>query len=111
LYYITRLIAGFSAAALPFVVGQHHQLAIVLSGIIAALTVVDIVYNPKDRSAIYSKGADLIVVAIIQSGGNYERFKPLIDTLLNTDSPISQDVKDLQALQVTLKKFLLDNGS
>jgi len=107
LYYVTRLATGFSAAALPFVVGQHPQLATVLSGIIATLTVVDIVYSPKDRWTICSKATDLIVIAIIKLGGDYKKYESLLEPLLATETALYGslvNLKDLENIEASLKK-------
>ncbi len=59
LYYSIRLLAGLSAALLPFVIGSLQVVATVLSAVVIVCTVFDIVLDPKSKWALYSRATDL----------------------------------------------------
>ena len=86
LYYSTRLITGLSAGILPFVIGNDTKWATVLSLTIVVMTVLDTVLSPKDKWALYSKASDYLTVGRLKIGGEYEKYKELIDIMFETES-------------------------
>lgn len=97
-YYATRLVAGFSAALLPFIVVQNwgHQYAIALSLLIVIATVIDQVFNPKDRWALLHRAISLITLARIKTEGDYENNKEAVDAIMNTEAAVLQQVTGLK---------------
>ena len=51
LYYSTRTVAGSAACILPFVITTYHRTALCLSITIAAVTVLDVIFNPRGNWA------------------------------------------------------------
>jgi hypothetical protein len=102
LYYATRLIGGLCAGALPFIIPHSNLnwLATTLSASIVALTVIDLVFNPKDNWALYSKATDLIVIGQIQANDpdGYEKNKKILSVLLNTENGKLAKLVDLDEL-------------
>jgi hypothetical protein len=101
-YYTTRLLAGLSAAILPFIVGRTgtQGLSTALSIIIIIVTVFDLVFSPKDRWALFSKATDLLTVAKVKAldEAEYAKYKEALDTLLNTESANLAQVINLNDL-------------
>lgn len=85
-YYITRLLVGFSAGILPFVIRSHPTYAVLLSVTIIFATVVDLVFNPKAKWALYSRTTDYLTVIRIKLSGDYETYKEAIDLILESES-------------------------
>ena len=93
LYYTTRVVAGLSAALLPFIVGHSQLWATILAIVVAVVTVFDSVFAPKDRWALYSKATDLLALATIRAQGTYDKNKDAIDTILQTESANLQTLR------------------
>jgi hypothetical protein len=85
LYYLTRLAAGLSAGALPFTISQNPTAATVLSAVIVTTTVIDLVFNPRERWALYSKATDLLAIAQLKASGEYDTYKEFIDIIAATE--------------------------
>ncbi|MDD5698466.1 MAG: hypothetical protein PHH77_07595 [Victivallaceae bacterium] len=86
LYYATRLAAGLCAGILPFVVKDRPPVATGLSLAIVVITVLDVVLNPKDKWALYSKATDFLTVTRLKISGDYAKYKEVIDILFETES-------------------------
>ena len=86
LYFATRLLAGLSAGLLPFVVSGSPSIATALSIAIVVATVVDMVYNPKDRWKLYSRAADLLTIERLRAAGEYDQQAPLLELLVATET-------------------------
>jgi len=84
-YYVSRLIAGCSAALLPFFL-KHPTIPTMLSMIIVITTVLDITFSPKDRWTLYSKATDLLSIAKAKAVGDYGKFEELLVVLAETES-------------------------
>lgn len=101
-YYTTRLLAGLSAAILPFTVGHTNlqSVSTALSVIIVVVTVFDLVFAPKDRWALFSKATDLLSLAKAKAldEAEYTKYKEALDTLLNTESANLAQVINLNDL-------------
>jgi len=101
-YYTTRLLAGLSAAILPFTVGhtELQSVSTALSVIIVVVTVFDLVFSPKDRWALFSKATDILSVAKAKTldEAEYLKYKDALDTLLNTESANLAQVINLNDL-------------
>ena len=100
-YYLTRLMAGLSAGVLPFVVNANPSVATGLAVAIVVVTVLDIVFDPKSKWALYSKATDFLTVARLKLSGDYEKYKQVIDLLVETES------KELELL-VPLQRVIQD---
>lgn len=96
LYYTTRLTAAVCAVLLPFMVTAYPEIAAGLALAVASATAIDIVFNPKDRLALYSRATDILTISLFKSLGVYEQHKELLDTLVDTEA---QAVGRLSALQ------------
>jgi hypothetical protein len=86
LYYAVRLIAGLCAGLLPFVVSTHVQIATGLSIAVVVATVLDMVFNPKDRWQLYSRATDLLTVEQLKRQGNFADYQSLIAVLVTTET-------------------------
>jgi hypothetical protein len=87
-----------SAALLPFIVPYSQIGATTLAIVVAAVTVLDTVFSPKDKWTLYSKSTDLLALAQIKATGNYEKYKEVIDVILQTEAANLQQVIGLQSL-------------
>jgi hypothetical protein len=88
LYYATRLCAGLSAGFLPFVVRSSPDTAIFLSFLIVIATVVDSVFSPKDRWAVFSKATDLLAAEQLRATGEHEKWQTALNTIERTESAV-----------------------
>ena len=95
LYFTTRLVAAICAVLLPFLINAYPEAATVLSVAIAICIAIDVVFNPKDLWAIYSKATDLLTIARLKELGEYEKSKEAIDVLLNTEAARLHRIKDI----------------
>jgi Protein of unknown function (DUF4231) len=86
LYYLLRLLAGLSAALLPFVVSSVPTIATALSIIIVITTVIDMIFNPRDRWKLYSRAADLLTIERLKRSGEYLGYESLLSLLTTTES-------------------------
>jgi hypothetical protein len=86
LYYATRLCAGLSAGFLPFVVRSSPDTAIFLSILVVTATVIDSVFAPKDRWALYSKATDLLAVAQLKASGQHEKWEAALKAIEQTEA-------------------------
>ena len=101
LYYALRLSAGLSAGFLPFVVSTVPVLATVLSATIVVVTVVDMVFNPKDRWKLFSRTADLLTMERLKRTGEYKGYESLLSLLTSTESA---KLESLVTLEEVTKK-------
>lgn len=95
-YYATRLIAGLSAAFLPFVVSSYPSVAIVLSIIVAAITVVDTVFDFGSSWARYSRATDLLAMAELKMNGEYKKYKELLEIIMATEQNMVSNLQNLE---------------
>jgi hypothetical protein len=103
-YYTTRLLAGLSACLLPFVVGYSKTWATALAIVVAVTTVFDQVFSPKDRWVLFSKATDMIALARIKATGDYDKYKDVLDVILQTETGNLQQLMGLQELVDSVKK-------
>ena len=96
LYIVTRLLAGLSAALLPFVVGTMPIVATSLSAIVVICIVIDTVFDPKGKWALYSRATDLLAVAELKRRGEYDQYKAAFEILLTTEQQALSGLKGLE---------------
>lgn len=101
LYYLTRLLAGLSAVLLPFVVGTMPIVATSLSAAVLFCIVVDMVFDPKTKWALYSRATDLLAIAELKRRGEYDKYKDALEVLLTTEQ---QKLSGLKELEDVLRK-------
>jgi hypothetical protein len=104
LYYVVRLSAGLSAALLPFVVSQSPILATNLSIVVVIATVMDFVFNPKDKWKLFSRATDLIMLGRLRLSGEYEANKELLNVLAATENANLEQLVNLDDLLEKVKK-------
>jgi hypothetical protein len=98
LYYFVRLVASLSAGLLPFVVASSPATATGLSIAIVITTVVDMVFNPKDKWQLYSRASDLLAVEQLKQQGDYTKYKEMISILVNTELAKLEHLVDFDEL-------------
>ena len=98
LYYGSRLLAGLSAAMLPFVVNAQPAVATALAATIAVVTVVDLVFSPREKWTVFSKATDLIVLARLKASGEYDRHREAFQVILEAEAANLGQLKDLDEL-------------
>jgi hypothetical protein len=98
LYYCIRIGAGLSAGMLPFVVHEYKEIATGLSLAIVILTILDIVFNPKESYQLLSHAADMLMIQKLKSEGNYEKYKEQLDFLLEIEKARLGKLLDLEPL-------------
>lgn len=98
LYYALRLLAGVSAALLPFVISSYPAIATGLSICVVVVTVIDLIFNPKDRWKLYSQGSDLLTIFLLKKTGDYKAYKEAIDVLLKTENIKLDRLVDMKEL-------------
>ena len=96
LYYGTRLFAGISAGSLPFVIHTSATIATALSLIIVAATVLDVVFSPKDRWALFSKGTDLLFLAQLKASGQSKEWEDALEAMQQTEWASLQQTTNLR---------------
>jgi hypothetical protein len=97
-YYATRLTAGLSAGLLPFVVSAHPQYALALSIAIVVCTVIDLVFGVRDKWQLMSRAADLLTIQRLKISGEYDKYKDVLEILVNTESAKLAHLVDLDTL-------------
>lgn len=98
LYYGSRLLAGLSAAMLPFVVKGQPAVATVLAATIAVVTVVDLVFSPREKWTTFSRATDLIVLARLKATGEFQRHREAFQVILEAEAANLGQLKDLDEL-------------
>lgn len=98
LYYITRLCAGLSAGILPFVVHSRPNIAIALSIAVVAATVLDSVFNPKDKWKTFSRATDLLAIARLKAAGEYDQYANQLSILSATENAHLQQLVNLDEM-------------
>jgi len=96
LYYVTRSIAGLGAGLLPFVVSKSTGFATGISAAIVVVTIVDMVFGPKERWMLFSKAADLLTIERLRISGEYDKWKRLLDLLIVTENAKLERLIDLE---------------
>ena len=86
MYYALRLTAGLSAGLLPFVVSTSPPTATALSIVIVIVTVLDMVYNPKQRWGLFSRASDLMTVERLRRTGEIEGYEALLSQVAATEA-------------------------
>ena len=86
MYYALRLTAGLSAGLLPFVVSTSPPVATALSIVIVIVTVLDMVYNPKQRWGLFSRASDLMTVERLRLTGEIEGYEALLSQVAATEA-------------------------
>ena len=97
-YYATRLIAGLSAALLPFTVRSSVQWSTAFSIAIVVTTILDLTFSPKDRWITHSKATDLLTIAKLKAEGKYDKYKEPLDIIAQTESAKLQRLADIDDL-------------
>jgi hypothetical protein len=105
MYYTTRLVVGLSAGLLPFTLSGPQEWPTALSLLIAVLTVVDSVFAPKDRLALFSKATDLMALATIKARGEYDKYKEVLDVLLQTENANLRQLQSLENMVASIEKL------
>ena len=109
-YYLTRLTVALSAGSLPFVVSHNTTISTALSIIIVFATIIDMVFNPKQRWELYSKTSDLLTVAELKAQGNYEKYKKALDVVVATERSLLEGLINLDDLVNRVQKASKDKG-
>lgn len=104
IYYAIRLMAGLSAALLPFTIRTSVLWSTIFSVIIVVVTVLDLVFAPKDRWVLYSKSTDLLAVAKIKARGDYEEHKEVLEIITQTETANLQQLINLDDLVSKIDK-------
>jgi hypothetical protein len=68
------------------VISSSPKIATALSLTIVVITVVDFVFNPKDKWKLFSRAADLLTVERLRAAGEYERCAPQLELLVATEN-------------------------
>ena len=95
LSFTPRCTAALCAVLLPFIIGVAPRVATGLSIAVAVCIAIDVVFNPKDLWATYSKATDLLAIARLKQLGEYEKYKDALDVLMNTEAARLQRIKDI----------------
>ena len=98
-YYATRLSVGLCSGALPFVVSNNPMIATVLSAIIVVGTVIDTIFNPREKWALYSKAEDLLTVEKLKLDGQYDKYKEALDLLVLTEEGLLKNLVSIQKVR------------
>jgi hypothetical protein len=101
LYYASRLSAGFAAVLLPFVVPYSPAATILLSVIVAFVTVADTIVAPRERWRLNGTASNRLWLEEVKQSGDYEKYKNAIDQIMQTED---EDFK----LAVSLKGLMDD---
>lgn len=96
LYYATRLIAGLSAAILPFVVRSHPLPATILSVTIIVCVVVDTVFDPKSNYALYNRATCLLALAEAKVANLGDKYNELLAAIVAIETDRTSNLKELQ---------------
>jgi hypothetical protein len=86
MYYALRLTAGLSAGLLPFVVSTSPAAATALSIVIVVVTVLDMVFNPKQRWGLFSRASDLMTVERLRLTGEIFGYEALLSQVAATEA-------------------------
>ena len=103
-YYAIRLMAGLSAALLPFTIRTSVLWSTIFSVVTVMVTVLDLVFAPKDRWVLYSKATDLLAVAKIKARGDYEEHKEALEIITQTETANLQQLINLDDLVSKIDK-------
>ncbi|MDQ8205385.1 DUF4231 domain-containing protein [Pelagicoccus sp. SDUM812003] len=98
LYYFTRLCAGLSAGILPFVVHSSPNIAIGLSIAVVVATVLDSVFNPKDKWKTFSRATDLLAIARLKASGEYDKYANQLSILAATENAHLEQLVNLDEI-------------
>ena len=98
LYYSTRLMAGFSAVLIPFIIKSSVKWSTSLSIIIALVTIIDLTLSPKDRWVLHSKATDMLAIARLKSIGEYDKYKESLEIIAQTEAANLQRLVDIDTL-------------
>jgi hypothetical protein len=104
LYYALRLVAGLSAALLPFVVAANHAVATMLSVFIVVATVIDMIFNPKDRWQLLSRAASLLTMERFKRTGENKDYESMLSILVATESSRLDHLVSIDELLSNVKK-------
>lgn len=98
-YYILRVTAGLAAGALPFaVVTGCEAFAITLSLVVMVTTVLDLVFNPKDRWLLFSGANRSLTRARLDAEDQYEPNRKVLDIVLATEAGILRHIMNADDL-------------
>ncbi|OUJ66854.1 hypothetical protein BXP70_28980 [Hymenobacter crusticola] len=88
IYYSTRLLAALAAGLLPFLVGKPENVlwSQTLSIVIVIVTVVDSVFNPREKWIMYSNASDALSEATLKQDPDYIANQEAIKKILDTES-------------------------
>lgn len=91
LYYMVRLVAGISAGLLPFFLhDQSHAVPTILSVAIVVATLIDLVFQPKEKKLLYSEASDLLtaVLASTTDPDRTKRWRQAFEVVLKTEAAL-----------------------
>ena len=108
-YDLTRLSAGLGAGLLPFTL-QSPPVPTIISAVIVVTTVLDVVFNPKNRWGLYSQATDLIALAMLKSSGHYDKLGEPFSVILRTEEAIGQTVTNLEDMVKRIKSPQAEAG-
>jgi len=102
-YYALRIIAGLCAVMLLLELMEanpRHGYLKWLSGAIAIVSVIELIFAPRDRYALYSKATDLLTIAKIKALPDdvYSKYQETLNLLLETESADLQRLISLNDL-------------
>jgi hypothetical protein len=103
-FYASRTWAGLAAGFLPFCLQSYPNLATGLSMSIVVAIVIESVYKPGEKWKLYSKASDLLTVAELQSKGQYENAKAMMDIIIATEGQALENLVGLDDLLQKVKK-------
>jgi hypothetical protein len=103
-YYCSRIAAGLCAGLLPFVVSTQPNVATGLAIAVVAVTVLDLVFSPKDKWQLYSRATDLLAVEIMKQEGSYEQYRRMIDVIVKTETASLQRLISIDEIVSSIQK-------
>src|SRR5690606_1714570 len=98
LYYAVRVTGGLAAGVIPFVLQSQPVIATALSLTVVITTVIDSVFNPKDRWRVLSRAADLLAIERLKAAGEYERCAAQLEILSATENAKLEQLVNLDEL-------------
>lgn len=97
LYYTTRLMVTLAAGLLPFIL-SNVIFSTTLSVIVVIGSVIDVVFNPKDKWKLFAKATNMITVAGLKNSGEYEKYIDELSILKETEDAHLEQATDIRKL-------------
>lgn len=104
LYYATRLIAGISAGLVPVTISLDARIATGLSILVVVAIVVETVFDPKKRWALYSRVTDALSIEEMRQKGVYNQHRRRIDLIFQTEQELVSELRPIADVLEALKK-------